>query len=63
MHTTLHTTAGLLLKLSRGGPCQSLDGISDAAGSGVGVPVGGTLSSGLNNIPMPQGSDWGHCPV
>uniref|UniRef100_A0A8C7QV00 G-protein coupled receptors family 2 profile 2 domain-containing protein n=1 Tax=Oncorhynchus mykiss TaxID=8022 RepID=A0A8C7QV00_ONCMY len=31
--------------------------------SGVGGPVGGTLSSGLKNIPMPQGSDWGHCPV
>ena len=62
-HTTLHTTAGLLLKLSRVGPGQFLDGRSDAAGSGVGGPVGGTLSSGLKNIPMPQGSDWGHCPV
>ena len=36
---------------------------TDAAGSGVGGPVGGTLSSGLKNIPMPQGSDWGHCPL
>ena len=62
-HTTLHTTTGLLLKLSRVGPGQSLDGRPDAAGSGVGGPVGGTLSSGLKNIPMPQGSDWGHCPV
>ena len=41
----------------------SLDGRPDAAGSGVGGPVGGTLSSGLKNIPMPQGSDWGHCSV
>ena len=63
-HTTLqHTTADLLLKLSRVGPGQSLDGRTDAAGSGVGGPVGGTLSSGLKNIPLPQGSDWGHCPV
>ena len=45
-HTTLHTTAGLLLKLSKVGPVQSLDGRPDAAGSGVGGPVGGTLSSG-----------------
>ena len=30
-----------------------------AAGSGLGGPVGGTLSSGLKkNNPMPQGSDW-----
>ena len=49
-HTTLHTTAGLLLKLSRVGPGQSLDGRPDAAGSGVGGPVGGTLSSGLKII-------------
>ena len=49
-HTTLHTTAGLLLKLSRVGPGQSLDGRPDAAGSGVGGPVGGTLSSGLKKI-------------
>ena len=64
-HTTLHITAGLLLKLSRVGLGQFLDGRPDAAGSGVGWPVGGTLSSGLKkkNIPMPQGSDWGHCPV
>ena len=34
-NTTLHTTAGLLLKLSRVGPGQSLDGRPDAAGSGV----------------------------
>ena len=54
----MHTTAGLLLKLSRVGPGQFLDGRPDAGG-----PVGGTLSSGLKNIPMPQGSDWGHCPV
>ena len=63
-HTTLHPTAGLLLKLSRVGPDQSLDGRPDAAGSGVVGPVGGNLSSGLKKkIPMPQGSDWGHCPV
>jgi hypothetical protein len=49
-----------LLKLSRVGPGQSLDGRPDAAGRGVGGPVGGTLSIGLKNIPMPQGSDWGH---
>jgi hypothetical protein len=48
-------------KLSRIGPGQSLDGRPDAAGSGVGGPVGGTLSSGLKNIPMPQGSDTGLC--
>ena len=53
-HTTLHTAAGLLLKLSRVGPVQFLDGRPDAAGSGVGGPVGGTLSSGLKNIPMPK---------
>ena len=54
---------GLLLKLSRVGPGQSLDGRPDAVGSGGGGPGGGTLSSGLKNIPMPQGSDRGHCPV
>ena len=43
-HTTLHTTAGLHLKLSRVGPSQFLDGRPDAAGCGVGGPVGGTLS-------------------
>ena len=43
--------------LSRVGPGQSLDGRPDSAGSGVGGPVGGTLSSGLKNIPIPQGSD------
>ena len=58
--TTLHTTAGLLLKLSRVGTGQFREGRPDAAGSGVGGPVGGTLSSGLKNIPMPQGSDWRH---
>ena len=51
--TTLHITAGLLLKLSRVGPGQSLDGRPDAAGSGVGGPLGGTLSSGLKNILLP----------
>ena len=57
-HTTLHTTDGLLLKQSRVGPGQFLDGRPDAAGSGVGGPVGDTLSSGLKkNIPMPLGSD------
>ena len=35
-YTTLHTTAGLLLKLSRVGSGQYLDGRPDAAGSGVG---------------------------
>jgi hypothetical protein len=44
-HTTLHTTAGLFLKLSRLG-----DGRPDAAGSGVGGPVGGTLPSSLKRI-------------
>ena len=64
LHTTLHPTAGLLLKLSGVGPGQFLDGRPDAAGSGVGGPVGGTPSSGLKtNIQMPQGSDWGHYPV
>ena len=62
-HTTLHNTAGLLLKLSRVGPGQSLDGRPDAAAGGVGGPVGDTLSSGLKNIPISQGSDWGHYPV
>ena len=62
-HTALHPTAGLLLKLSRVGHGWSLDGRPDAAGSCVGGPVGGTLSSGLKNIQMPQGSDWGHCSV
>ena len=48
-HTTLHTAMayGLLLKLSSVGPGQFLDGRPDATGSGVGGPVGGTLSSGL----------------
>jgi hypothetical protein len=45
------TTAGLLLKLSRVGPGQSLDETPDAAGSGVGGPVGCSLSSGLKNAP------------
>ena len=50
-HTSLHPTAGLLLKLlHRVGPGQSLDGRPDAAGSGVGGPVGGTLSSGLKKM-------------
>ena len=62
-HTTLHITAGLFLTLIRVGPGQSLDGSPDMARSGVGEPVGGTLSSGLKNIPITQGSDWGHCPV
>ena len=62
MYTTLHTTADLLLKLSRVGPGQFLDGRSDDAESGVGGPVGGTLSSGLKNIPMPQGSELGTLP-
>ena len=49
-------TAGLLLKLNSVGPGQFLDGRPDAAGNGVRGPVGGTLSSGLKNIPMPQGA-------
>ena len=53
-HTTLHTTAGLLLKLNRVGPGQSMDGRPDAAGSGVGGPVGGTLSSGLKISQYPR---------
>ena len=61
--TTLNTTAGMLLKLNRVGPGQFLDGRPDAAGSGVGGPVGGTLSSGLKKCPNAQGSGWGHCPV
>lgn len=44
-HTTLHPTAGLPLKLTRVGPCRSLDGSPDAAGSDVGGPVGGHFSS------------------
>jgi hypothetical protein len=52
-HPAYH--CGLLLKLSRVGPGQSLDGRPDAAGSGVGVPVGGTLSSGLKKYPNPPG--------
>ena len=55
LNTTLHTTAGLLLKLSRVGLGQSLDGRPDAAGSGVGGPVGGTLSSGLKKYPNAPG--------
>ena len=43
-----HTT--LRLKLSSFGPSWSLDGRLDTAGSGVGRPVGGTLSSGLKKI-------------
>ena len=50
-HTTLHTTAGVLLKLSRGGPGQFLDWRPDAAGGGVGGPEGGTLLSGLKKDP------------
>ena len=41
----------MLLKLSRVGPGQSLDGKPDVAGSGVGGPVGGSLSSGLKKYP------------
>ena len=37
----------ITLLASRVGPGQSQDGRPDAAGSGVGGPVGGTLSSGL----------------
>ena len=62
-HTTLHPTAGLLLKLSRVGPGQSLDGRPDAAGSGVGGPVGGTLSSGPKNIPRAVIGDIALCRV
>ena len=51
----LHTTAGLHLKLSRVDPVQFLDGRPDAAGSGVGGPVGGTLSSGLKKYPNTPG--------
>ena len=50
-----HTTAGLLLKLSRVGPGQFLDGRPDAVGIGVGGPVGGTLSSGLKKYPNSPG--------
>ena len=58
-HTTLHPTAVSRLKLGRVGPGWSLNGRPD----GVGGPVGVTLSSGLKSVPIPQGSDWGHCPV
>ena len=49
-HTTLRPTAGLPLKLSRVG----LDGRPEAAGCGVGEPIGGTLASGLSRS---QGSE------
>jgi hypothetical protein len=49
-HTTLHPTAGLLLKQSRVGPGHFRDGRPDGAGSGVGWPVGGTISSGPQKI-------------
>ena len=65
-HTTLHTTAGLLLKLSRVGTGQFLYGRPDAAGSGVGGPLGGTLSSRLKNIsqcPMAVIGDTTLCRV
>jgi hypothetical protein len=58
--TTLHTTAGLLL--SRAGPGQFLDGRPDTAGSGVGGPVGGTLSSGLKKYPNTPGQWLGTLP-
>ena len=45
----------IILKLSRVGPGQFLDGRPDAAGSGVGGPVGGTLSSGLKKYPKAPG--------
>ena len=57
----MHLTVALLLKLSRVGPGQFLDGRPGPAGKGVGGPVGVTLSSGLKK--MSQGSDWGHFPV
>jgi hypothetical protein len=50
LHTTTHPTAGLPLKLSRVGPCWSLDGRPEAARSGVGRPIGCILSSDLNKI-------------
>ena len=49
-----HVTAGLLLKLSRVGTGQFMDGRPDAAGSGVGGPVGGTLSSDLKKSQCPR---------
>jgi hypothetical protein len=48
--TTLHPTAGWLLKLSRVSSGQSLGGRPDATGSDVGGPVGGTLSSHQQKI-------------
>ena len=51
----IHLTAGLPLMLNRVDPGQSLDGRPDAAGSGVGGPVGGTLSSGLKKYPNAPG--------
>ena len=54
-HTTLHPTTGFPLNLSRVCPGWSLDGTPDAAGSGVGGPVGGTLSSGLKKEPNATG--------
>ena len=62
-HVWIEVVGFFLTRNMHVGPGQSLDGRPDVAGSGVGGPVGGTLSSGLKNIPMPQGSDWGHCPV
>ena len=62
-HTTLHTTAGLLLKLSRVGSVQSGDERPDAAGSGVGGAVGGTLSSGLKKYPRAVIGDTALCRV
>jgi hypothetical protein len=62
-HITLFSTAGLLLKLSRVGPGWSLDGRPAAAGSGVGGPVGGTLSSGLKKCPMAVIGDIALCSV
>ena len=63
--TTLYTTTGLLLKLSRVCPVQSLDGRPDAAGSSVGGPVRGTLSSGLkkNICPRAMIGDTALCGV
>ena len=60
-HTTLYPTAGLLLKVSRVVPWMEDQVLLEVV---LGGPVGGTLSSALKtNIPMPQGSDWEHCPV
>jgi hypothetical protein len=68
--TTLHPTAGLLLKLCKIGPGWSLDGRPNAAGSGVGELEEGILFCGQKKIKnkkkisqSPRALIWGHCHV